>query len=66
MQTVRAILRDSGRARARRTLRCDGFHTQRQRNQNAKKQDCANRKRFFHTCSFVEDTGESWLLGAAL
>jgi hypothetical protein len=54
MQAVRAILRDSGRARARRTLRRDAFHTHRQRNQNAEKQDRANKKRFFHTCSFVE------------
>jgi hypothetical protein len=54
MQTVRAILRDSGRARARRTLCCDGFYTHRQRNQNAEKQDRANKKRLFHTCSFVE------------
>jgi hypothetical protein len=35
-------------------LRRDAFHTHRQRNQNAEKQDRANKKRFFHTCSLVE------------
>ena len=53
---MRAILRGSGRACARGPLRHSPFRAPRQRNRNAEQQDCANKKLFLHTCSFVEDT----------
>jgi hypothetical protein len=54
MQTVRAILRNSGRAGARRTLCRDAFHTHGQTNQNTEKQDGTNKMPYRHTCSFIE------------
>jgi hypothetical protein len=54
IEGVRAILCGGGRAVARGPLRRCSFRTHRQRDRHAEKQDCANKMRFPHTCSFIE------------
>lgn len=51
---MRTILRGSGGTDARGPLRRDLSCSGRQRNPNTEKQDCTNRKRLSHACSFVK------------